>query len=55
MTVRKLKVKATQRNVNRVIKWLGLECSMTGFFTSEKYEGYKTCGNKEMIFNIKVK
>lgn len=49
MKPRMLKIKNTQRNIHRVIKWLGLDCTFSGTF-SGRYRGYKLSRGKEIIF-----
>lgn len=42
-----------QRNIDRVIKWLGLDCNFYGSFRNNKYCGYKTASENKLIFNIR--
>jgi hypothetical protein len=53
--MRKLKVKWTQRNIDRVHKWLGIKSDWYGNFQRDnKTIGYKivTRCNQYMIFNF---
>ena len=49
-----LTVKFTQRNLKRIPKLLGLDCNLSGFFTSDKWIGYKTLhiGSKLMTYHF---
>lgn len=48
--MRKIKIKATQRNTARVTKWLRLDQDFSGMFTSPYGNGYKLMEKDKMVY-----
>lgn len=51
--MRKISMKWTDRNISRIIKWLGLDCDFAGFFGG-RYSGYKSGNGKIITFYFEV-
>lgn len=49
----KIKIKyGDYRNLNRLQKWLKMECSFNGMFSTPNFWGYKTSDNDHLIFSF---
>ena len=51
ITERKITMKWTQRNINRIHKWLKIKSDFKGFFSRDNFRmGYKICGINIITF-----